>query len=123
VTGLRLEVSNGDDAPLELDDVETRTTVPDLYLAAEAGDYDLLLGYPDDRAPVYELERVRSAILAVPAAEIGALDLEPNPDFNASSRIAGSAATQKIILWAALAAAVVVLVALTLRAARQEGAS
>jgi hypothetical protein len=123
VTGLRLEVSNGDDAPLELDDVETRTTVPDLYLAAEAGDYDLLLGYPDDRAPVYELERVRSAILAVPAAEIGALDLEPNPDFNASSRIAGSAATQKIILWAALAAAVVVLFALTLRAARQEGAS
>jgi hypothetical protein len=122
VTGLRLEITDGDDSPLGFGKVEMHTMVPDLYMAAEAGDYHLLLGHPDDRAPVYELERVRSAILAVPAAEIGALELEANPGFSASSRIYGSALSQKIILWIALGLAVVVLVALTLRAARQEGA-
>jgi len=122
VTGLRLEITDGDDSPLGFGKVEMHTMVPDLYMAAEAGDYHLLLGHPDDRAPVYELERVRSAILAVPAAEIGALELEANPGFSASSRIYGSASSQKIILWIALGLAVVVLVVLTLRAARQEGA-
>ncbi len=101
--------------------VEVQTMVPDLYMAAEAGEFDLLLGYPDDQAPVYELERVRPTILAVPAAEIGALPLEPNPDFAASSRLAGSDATQKIILWSTLGLAVVVLLFLTLRAAGREG--
>ena len=121
VTGFRLEVIDGDDAPLKFGKIEVRTMVPDLYMAAEAGEYHLLLGYPDDRAPVYELERVRSAILAVPAAEIGALPLESNPEFAASSRLAGSGATQKIILWSTLGLAVVVLIALTLRAAGREG--
>ncbi len=123
VTGLRLEVTDGDDAPLGFGAVEVHTMVPDLYMAAERGEYRLLLGHPDDRTPVYELERVRSAILAVPVAEIGSLELEPNPDFSVASRISGSAATQKLLLWLALGTAVVVLVAITLRAARQEVSS
>lgn len=121
VTGLRLEVVDGDDAPLTFGRVEVRTTAPDLYIAADPSEYDLLLGYPDDEAPVYELERVRPTILAVPAAEIAALPLEANPDFAASSRLAGSETTQKVILWSALGLAVTVLLVLTLRAARQEG--
>jgi len=121
LAGFRLEVVDGDDAPLAFGAVEVRTIVPDLYMAAEAGEFDLLLGYPDDRAPVYELERVRSAILAVPAAEAGALPLEPNPEFSASSRLARSGATQKVILWGALGLAVAVLLILTFRAAGREG--
>ncbi len=120
VTGFRLEVIDGDDAPLVFGAVEVRTMVPDLYMAAEAGEFDLLLGFPDDRAPVYELERVRSAILAVPAAEIGAQPLARNPDFAASSRLAGSGAAQRIILWSVLGLAVVVLLVLTFRAAGRE---
>ena len=122
VTGLRLEVTDGDDAPLGIGRLEFHTTVPDLYMAADPGAYRLLLGNPDDRPPVYELERVRPAILAVPAAEIDAGELEPSPDFSASSRISGSAATQKVLLWVVLGVAVVVLFTITLRAARQEGA-
>jgi hypothetical protein len=122
VTGLKLEVADGDDAPLGLSRLEFHTTVPDLYMAAEPATYRLLLGNPDDRPPVYELERVRSAILAVPAASIDAGEIEPNPDFAPTSRIAGSATMQKVLLWVVLGVAVVVLVAITLRAARQEGA-
>ena len=121
VTGFRLEVVDGDDAPLTIGKVEVRIVVPDLYIAAESGEFDLLLGYPDDQAPVYELERVRPTILAVATAEIGALPLEANPDFAASSRLAGSDTTQKIILWSALGLAVTVLLFLTLRAAGREG--
>jgi hypothetical protein len=120
VTGLRLEVVDGDDAPLVFGRVEVQTRVPDLYMAAEKGDFDLLLGFPEAEAPVYELERVRSMILAVPAAEVAASDLEPNPDYDSSRRLFGSSSTQKLALWIALSIAVVVLVTLTYRAARQE---
>lgn len=120
VSGLKLEIEDGDDAPLVFHRVEARTLAPDLYIAAEAGSFNLLLGFPEAETPVYELERVRSTILAVPASVVATDELEANPAFNASSRIHGSA-LQKLILWAALGLAVIVLVALTLRAARQEG--
>ena len=82
--------------------------------------YDLLLGYPDAAAPVYELERIRSTILAVPAgtAELG--DLEENPDFSSASRVSRSPGAQQFLLWGVLALAVIVLVIMTFRAARQE---
>ncbi|MCU0304861.1 MAG: DUF3999 domain-containing protein [Thermoanaerobaculales bacterium] len=118
ITELTLEIADGDDAPLVFDGVEARSTAPDLYLAAPAGDYELLLGDPEAAAPVYELERVRSAILAVPAgdAEIG--ELEANPGFRAASRLAGGGTWQKALLWTVLGLAVVVLAVLTLRAAK-----
>lgn len=120
VIGLELEIEDGDDAPLVFHRVEARTLAPDLYIAAEAGTFELLLGFPEAEAPVYELERVRSTILAVPASVVIADDLEANPAFNASSRILGDT-VQKLILWAVLGLAVIVLSVLTLRAARQEG--
>jgi len=120
VSGLKLEIQDGDDAPLVFQHAEARTLVPDLYLAAEAGIYELLLGFPEAEAPVYELERVRSTILAVPASVATRSELESNPAFNARSRVHGDR-LQKLILWAALGLAVIVLAALTLRAARQEG--
>jgi len=120
VVRLELEISDGDDAPLVFARVEARSAAPDVYLAATAGEYDLLLGHPDAEAPVYELERIRSTILAVGAAEVVAGELESNPAFRAASRLAGAGTAQKTILWAVLGLAVIVLVVLTLRAAKQE---
>ncbi|HSL18156.1 MAG TPA: hypothetical protein VLB51_09665 [Methylomirabilota bacterium] len=118
VTRLELHVSDGDDAPLVLPRVSADAAAPDLYLAAVAGEYELLLGDPDAEAPVYELERVRSTILAVPAVDVTAGELEANPAFSAAGRLARSGAWQKILLWVVLGLAVVVLAAVTLRAAR-----
>jgi hypothetical protein len=119
VTRLELEVNDGDDAPLVFTRAVARSLAPDLYLAATAGSYDLLLGDPDSEPPRYELERVRSTILAVPAGEVVTGELDANPAFSAGSRLAGSGTRQKVLLWAVLGLAVVVLTVLTLRAARR----
>ncbi len=121
VVGLEIEIEDGDDAPLAFRRIEGRTTVPDIYLAATTGTYDLLLGYPNAEPPVYELERVRSTILAVPASRAVIGGLEPNPSFSSARRLSGAGATQKLLLWGVLGLAVIILVVLTLRAARQEG--
>jgi hypothetical protein len=120
IARLELEIEDGDDAPLTLGRVEARSSAPDVYIAAAAGSYDLLLGYPDAEAPVYELERVRSTILAVPASEVVMGALESNPAFSAARRLSGAGATRKLLLWGVLGLAVIVLVFITLRAARQE---
>lgn len=121
VTALELVVEDGDDAPLEITGLEARSSAPDVYTAAVAGPYLLLLGHPDAETPVYELERIRSTILAVPAGDAFLGELEANPDFSAASRISRSGGLQQFLLWGALGIAVIVLVAVTLRAARQEG--
>ncbi len=121
VVALELEIEDGDDAPLDIRRVEARTSAPDVYTAVPAGTYDLLLGYPEAEAPVYELERIRSTILAVPAGDAVMGGLEPNPEFNAASRLSRSGGAQRVLLWGVLGLAVIVLVVVTLRAARREG--
>lgn len=115
---LELIVEDGDDAPLALRAVEARVRVPKLYLTAPEGEYDLLLGSPDERRPKYELERVRDVVLAVQAAPAGTGDLLDNPDFRLRSRLGGTGTMQRVLLWVALILAVVVLAVLTLRMAR-----
>jgi hypothetical protein len=120
VIGLELEIEDGDDAPLDISRVEARSTAPDVYAAATAGTYNLLLGDPNAEAPIYELERVRSKILAVPAGEALMGELEANPGFSAASRISRAGGLHHVLLWSALGLAVIVLVLVTLRAARTE---
>jgi hypothetical protein len=115
-----LEVEDGDDAPLTLRRIGGRSSAPDVYIAAAAGPYELLLGYPDAEAPVYELERVRSTVLAVPASDVVTGELEANPAFSSARRLSGAGAVRKLLLWGVLGLAVVVLLIVTLRAARQE---
>ena len=121
VVRLELEIEDGDDAPLALGRVVAFSSTSDVYLAAAAGEYDLLLGYPDAEQPVYELERIRSTILAVPASEVVIGELESNPVFSPARRLSSAGVAQKLLLWVVLGLAVIVLVVLTLRAARQEG--
>jgi hypothetical protein len=123
VHGLDLVVDDGDDAPLELAGGTAQLLLPELFLVAPAGRYELLLGNPDVPAPRYELERVRGVVLAASshAAEPGAL--EENPVYSLRARLGSeggaSGLLQTGLVWGALLLAVAVLGALTLRLVRQ----
>ncbi len=121
VTRLELSVDDGDDAPLALRAASLTVPSPALFVAAPAGPYTLLLGHPDATAPRYELERIRSTVLAVPAGVIEASGLEDNPAYAAGVRLASSAGAQRTALWLVLGIAVAALAALSLRLARQAG--
>ncbi len=120
VTALELEIEDGDDAPLHISRLEARSSAPDVYTAATAGTYHLLLGHPDAEAPLYELERIRSTILAVPAKETALGELEANPDSVPPVESPGRGELQSVPAVGSLGLAVIVLVVLTLRAARRE---
>jgi len=120
VEALRLVVVDGDDAPLGFDAVRAQVVVSDLFLTAPAGEYRLLLGEPEADGPRYELERVRDVVLAVKAAEAAAGPVRPNPDYSSRARLGRGGGPQKVLLWAALVAAVLVLGALTFWLARRE---
>src|SRR5207253_8567829 len=72
VVALELVVQDGDDAPLEFRAARARLVLPELFLAAPAGDYFLLVGDPKASAPSYELARVRDVVLAVSSAPVEA---------------------------------------------------
>ena len=98
---------------------EGRVRVPRLYLTAPEGEYDLLLGAPDETRPQYELERVRDVVLAVQAAVADTGELRENPDYSFGARLSGRGTGQRALLWAALIIAVAILAILTLRLARR----
>ncbi len=118
--GLVLEVEDGGDAPLEMVSAHLMVARPSLFLPAPAGRYTLLLGDPAAAPPRYELESLRSTILGVPAAPVTTGPLEPNPRFSARARLLSGGTPAQSLLWGALALAVMVLVGLSLRLARQE---
>jgi len=117
VGALTLEVDDGDDAALGITRAEGRAPVPDLFVAAPAGDYALLLGNPAAEAPRYELTRVRDVVLALDGATIEAGALEPNPGHRAPSPLAEGPQRTTVLLWIVLGVAVVVLLVTTLRLA------
>jgi hypothetical protein len=115
---LRLEVRDGDDAPLPLRSAQARVVLPVLYLTAPQGRYDLLLGAPASERPRYELERVREVVLAVEAAPIAAAALTENPRFSRVARLGQPGSARVWALWTVLLGAAAALVVLTLRMAR-----
>lgn len=123
VYALELFVDDGDDAPLAFVEATADVLLPDVFLVAPEGRYELLLGNPDVPAPRYELERVRDVVLAASsnAARPGAL--EPNPAYSLSARLGGedgpSGLLRTGLVWGVLLVAVAVLGALTLRVVRQ----
>lgn len=118
LTGLELRVTDSDDAPLSFFDVAVRAPAADLYFASPGGEYALLLGNPEQSAPSYELARVRSVVLAVGSTSVDATGVDANPSFRASSRLGSGTGLQQVLLWVALAIAVVVLAWFTLRLSR-----
>jgi hypothetical protein len=116
---LALTIEDGDDAPLPLRSFIARVPVPDVFVAAPAGSYALLLGSRDTTAPSYELARVRDVVLSVAAGDAEAGPIEKNPGLSLAARITRGKGAETTILWVALIAAVVVLGTLTLRLARK----
>jgi hypothetical protein len=116
---LVLEIEDGDDAPLEIRRVEGRFPLPTLYFPAPQGEYALLLGNPEGEAPRYELTRARDLVLAVTAEPARTGPLGENPEYRAGRRLLSKEGVQRLLLWAALGAAVLALAFLTLRLARR----
>jgi hypothetical protein len=120
VDALALEIRDGDDGPLAIVGAEAHLVAADLYFAAPAGEYSLLLGEPEARSPNYELARIRDVVLAVDSGSVKSGELETNPEFSSLARLGRGQGAQRLLLWVALGLAVVVLAWLTLRLARRE---
>lgn len=123
VTALRLVISDGNDRRLEDLTAAGRFLLPNLYTVAPAGNYQLLMGYPEDLPPVYELAQQSAAVLAARAALALPGELSANPSYSAASRLNTGSGPQKILFWLALLAAVGVLAVMTLKSVRNEDAS
>ena len=118
VTKLALEITDGDDAPIPLTSAAVRSPLVDLYIPIEAGSYSLLLGNQEAQAPSYELERIRSVVLAVPSQAVIAGELGLNPNRSGVRKLLGSVPSGTVAVWAALLAALLGLTWLTLRLVR-----
>jgi hypothetical protein len=116
---LELRVTDGDDAPLDLRRVDGSFPVPEVFFAAPAGSYSLLVGQPEATAPSYDLERAREVVLALRAAPVEAGALEKNSAFSASARLASGEGWQRAALWGAIVLLAAFLTVLTLRLARR----
>jgi hypothetical protein len=127
VQTLELVVDDGDDAPLAFIAARASVLLPEVFLAAPAGAYSLLVGNPDAAPPSYELARARELVLAVASAPATVGPLGENPDYSFRARFTGGGGAARtmprVLLWTALGVAVLVLTALTLRLARREEAS
>lgn len=117
---LELLIEDGDDAPLVLSAARVSMPAPEVFFAAPAGDYELLLGNPGAEPPRYELERIRDVVLALQASATEVGPLEDHGRYRALSwaRLRGAGST--LLLWGAVGLAVLVLTFLTLRLVRQD---
>jgi hypothetical protein len=126
VESLEIAIEDGNDAPLAVHAVRAEMPERDLYLAAPGGEYALLVGNADAKAPSYELERVRDVILAVSSGTAEPAALAANPAYSVRARLASEerfdGTLSGILLWIVLIAAVVVLTVVTLRLAWREEA-
>lgn len=122
IDSLKVRIHDGNDAPLVLSRVEARFPTAQLYVAAPAGEYTLLLGNTEDQPPSYEIARVSASVLAVRSNDAQAGPLESNPEFSSSARLATGTGPQQVLLWVALILVVGVLAVVTLKMARQQPA-
>ena len=118
VRTLELVVTDGSDAPLDIERAELSLPSPTLFLAAPDGDYRMLIGDDAAIAPEYEIARATDLVLSVRAADgtvgaasVNAAHVEP-PWYQSSE-------WHTWIVWAVLILAVLVLGVLTIRLARQ----
>ena len=116
---LVLEIDDGDNAPLTVLSATGLVPVPRLTFKATAGEYRLLFGNDDVRAPAYELDGLRQEVLDYSAVPVpaGWLDVTtPSGGRRLGQVLSEPPATA--VLWAALGTAVVVLLVLTRRILR-----
>jgi hypothetical protein len=113
---LRLEVGNGDNAPLTLQRADAVVWVPRLTFKAAGGAYRVLFGNPEAAAPTYDLADLRQDVLAYSAIPVEPSALQapaPNPDYARGARDVLSSLERGPLLWTALAFSIVALLWLT----------
>ncbi|MEW6272532.1 MAG: hypothetical protein AB1689_24910 [Thermodesulfobacteriota bacterium] len=120
VDALELEVEDGDDAPLEITRALAPVALPTLLVAAPPGNYVLLAGNPDASAPRYEIERARHVVAGLRSVPATLGEGGENESWRGTP--GGTALRherlQRGAIWTAIVLAVLILGALTLRAAR-----
>lgn len=112
---LRLEVDEGDDAPLTLRRARGRVLTPRVAFKARAGQLRLLLGNAEARSPRYDLVALRQAVLDHSAVVLAPGALGPNPAFRRGVSDYLRQAPPTLLLWGVLLAAAVTLLLLTAR--------
>lgn len=118
VHAIELVVENGDERPLTIRGATLVTLTRDLYLAAPAGDYRLLVGSDLVEDPHYDIESARALVLSARAEDAVLGELAANPVYAPPSP-SRDAMTEAALL-AVLALAVVLLGVLTFRLVRSE---
>jgi hypothetical protein len=118
---LALEIDEGDNAALTLSGARAVVRVPRVTFKAPAGEYRLLLGNDEARAPRYDLDALRREVLAWSAVPASAGALADNPAFRRRAADYFRSAPPTFVMWATLAAAVVALLLLTVRVLRRAG--
>jgi hypothetical protein len=115
---LILEIEDGDNAPLTLQQAQGVAPVPRVTFKAGPGDYRLLLGNLEAEAPSYELGALAREVLAYTAVRVSLEDAPApgaNPVYERRATDIIREAPPGAVLWGALGVAVVVLLGLTRR--------
>ena len=115
---IELHVQNGDERPLTIRRATLVTLARDLFLAAPAGEYRLLVGSDTVDDPRYDIESARDLVLSVRAEDAELGELVANPAYAPPSP-SRDAMTEAALL-AVLAVAVLLLGLLTFRLVRSE---
>jgi hypothetical protein len=112
---MTLEVDDGDNAPLNLQNAVAIVRVPRIVFKAAPGNLQLLLGNRGAEAPRYDIAGLRSELLAYSAlkAQAGALSVNQGASETLFSRF--DRAPRGALVWTAILVAIVALVGLTLR--------
>jgi len=117
VRALRLEVTDGGDAPLAFTGATLQLEAQPLFLIAPDGAYLLYCGDESLTAPVYEVAQARALVLSLPAAPAMAGEPMANAAHVAPAWYQGDHG-QTWLVWGALLFALLVLVFLTVRVVR-----
>jgi hypothetical protein len=124
---LTLFVDDGDERPLAFTTLRVRTPLPRLLLVAPAGTYTLLIGHPEAHAPRYDLAGLRDVVAGTQTLAAETTPLVENPAFRALARLRERDGLtdrgSRVLVWAVLVGALVVLSVVTLRLVRRDGAS
>jgi hypothetical protein len=116
---MTLEIDEGDNAPLTLAAAHAVVRVPRLVFKARAGQYRILLGGDGPVLPRYDLVTLRQELLAYSAVSVAPGGLQANAAFRRGIGDYFRKAPPTVLLWVTILAAIVALVALTIRAIDQ----
>jgi len=115
---MRLEVDDGDNAPLDIRSAHAVVRVPRVVFKAAPGSLRLLLGNSTAAAPRYDIAGLRGELLAYSAITARAGDMTANRNARRNWSSLFNSAPRSAVVWSAILIALVALVGLTVRTIR-----